>query len=160
MKCPVCSARIDDDARFCDQCGVELFRCPQCGATGRGPVCTKDGSPMGRFASASSQSAQNPGRKDVLVLCNATLGLRLEVNDGDILGRKVGRHAIALAGQASVSGRHAAVKREGDGGWTLTDLDSTNGTMVDGIRLTAGRSVAFRRGCRVGIANIEFEVAG
>jgi hypothetical protein len=160
MKCPVCSARIDDDARFCDQCGVELFRCPRCGTAGRGPVCTKDGSPLGRFAIAAHQPAQHPGREAVIVLRNATLGLRLEVNDGDILGRKEGRHAAVLAGQASVSGRHAAVKREGDGGWTITDLDSTNGTMVDGTCLTPGRPVAFRRGSHVVIANIEFEVTG
>lgn len=160
MKCPVCSARIDNDVRFCDQCGVELFRCPRCGAIGRGPVCTKDGSPLGRFAIAADQAAELTGREDVLVLCNATLGLRLEVRDGDILGRKEGRHTAALAGQAAVSGRHAALKREGNGGWTITDLNSTNGTMVDGVFLIAGRPVAFRRGSRVVISNIEFEVTG
>ena len=122
MKCPVCAARIDDDARFCDQCGVELFRCPRCGTAGRGPVCTKDGVPLGKFARAAGQPAGTPGHAATLVLRNGTLGLRLEVKDGDVLGRREGRHADALAGLASVSGRHATLKCTE--GWCMDDQRS------------------------------------
>lgn len=160
MKCPVCAARIDDDARFCDQCGVELFRCPQCGTVGRGPVCTKDGMPLGRFARAADQPAGTSGPPAVLVLNNSTLGVRLAVRDGDILGRKEGRHANAVAGLASVSGRHAEFTCTAGTGWTICDLGSTNGTIVDGLVLTPGTPAPVRKGSRIVIANIEFEVTG
>ena len=29
MKCPYCQNIIDDDSRWCDQCGKELMFCPR-----------------------------------------------------------------------------------------------------------------------------------
>ena len=45
MICPVksCHMEIDDDSRFCDQCGAEILECPQCGTFGTGKFCPKDG---------------------------------------------------------------------------------------------------------------------
>lgn len=39
-KCPFCSAEIDDDSFYCDQCGKELKVCLDCGSFARGKVCT------------------------------------------------------------------------------------------------------------------------
>jgi pSer/pThr/pTyr-binding forkhead associated (FHA) protein len=41
----------------------------------------------------------------------------------------------------SVSGSHAVLVRRGDG-WTVTDLESTNGTYVDGERIQGERALA------------------
>lgn len=46
IKCPKCQAEIEADSYFCDQCGVELFVCPKCGAYGKGKRCTRCGEPL------------------------------------------------------------------------------------------------------------------
>jgi hypothetical protein len=76
-------------------------------------------------------------------------GVALEVlegpMDGTILsGRferiKIGRAAgndLELHSDRSVSSEHAVLRRAGDeGAWILEDLHSTNGTWLDGVRLT------------------------
>jgi DNA-binding SARP family transcriptional activator len=81
----------------------------------------------------------------------------LEVNgpSGDLLhpleGARVaiGRHEgndIVLGSDDRASRLHAVLDRVG-GGWCLTDLGSSNGTFVNGARITAGR--ALRQGDQV-----------
>jgi hypothetical protein len=57
----------------------------------------------------------------------------------------VGRRAEpgARAGLDSVSGRHCRFER-GEGGWTVVDLGSKNGTFVNGVRISEATSI--RRG--------------
>lgn len=45
MICPVrtCKIEIDDDSRYCDQCGAEILICSKCGTPGTGKFCQKDG---------------------------------------------------------------------------------------------------------------------
>ena len=44
--CPNCKEEIDDDSRFCDQCGQALLYCERCGRVGLGRRCTSCGSMM------------------------------------------------------------------------------------------------------------------
>ncbi len=46
MICPYCKSDIDDDSFHCDQCGKELFVCPQCGLAGKGRNCVEDGAKL------------------------------------------------------------------------------------------------------------------
>lgn len=39
MKCPHCQNIIDDDSRWCDQCGKELKFCPECRVPRKGNSC-------------------------------------------------------------------------------------------------------------------------
>ena len=158
MKCPVCGKRIDDDCRYCDQCGVQLFRCPVCGVSGRGPVCVRDGTPIGRFAHRTSDTV-SAEKVEALLLSNITLGIHIEVRSGDVLGRTEGRHAEVFARQRSVSGRHVELHCTPGGTWTITDLASTNGTSVDGKWIRPNDPVAIRPGIRIVLANVEFLVA-
>jgi pSer/pThr/pTyr-binding forkhead associated (FHA) protein len=58
----------------------------------------------------------------------------------------VGRHSvvkevnpeIALDDDAAVSHRHAKLRREADGRWTIVDLGSSNGTELNGALLAPG----------------------
>ncbi len=61
----------------------------------------------------------------------------------------------------STSRRHARVRREDDGGWVvIEDVGTMNGTFVNGVRLTAGRSVPLSPGDAVTFGTIQcrFEV--
>ena len=44
--CPNCKEEIDDDSRFCDQCGQALLYCSSCGRVGLGHRCTHCGGLM------------------------------------------------------------------------------------------------------------------
>jgi len=52
----------------------------------------------------------------------------------------IGRHAEGpgnLGGDREVSARHAQIARQGAGAWLISDLDSSNGTFVNGNRIEA-----------------------
>lgn len=44
--CPNCKEEIDDDSRYCDQCGQALLFCDRCGRVGVGRRCTNCGGLM------------------------------------------------------------------------------------------------------------------
>jgi hypothetical protein len=46
MQCTQCKEQIEDDSRFCDQCGTGLKLCPICGVPGKGKCCTKCGATL------------------------------------------------------------------------------------------------------------------
>ena len=61
IQCPDCRAKIPDDSAFCDQCGVELYWCPECKRPKlrRGHDCPLCGSDLvpGRQYLVSQQSS-------------------------------------------------------------------------------------------------------
>lgn len=62
---------------------------------------------------------------------------------------------IVITDDAYISGRHARLEVRPDGAW-LVDLNSTNGTFLNGNRLSADRLV--RRGDRVQVGSTVLEV--
>ncbi|HEY9787666.1 MAG TPA: adenylate/guanylate cyclase domain-containing protein [Candidatus Obscuribacterales bacterium] len=56
-----------------------------------------------------------------------------------------------------VSGQHAEIRCKPDG-WTIVDSGSTNGTMINGARLTPGREYILHSGDRVKIAQYDLIV--
>jgi len=79
-------------------------------------------------------------------------GLRLEVVAGNLGGTAIdvgdqldiGRAAAGqgqLGGDPEISRSHARVAREPDGSYTVEDLDSTNGTFVNGLRITSRQAL-------------------
>lgn len=74
--------------------------------------------------------------------------IRLRGMSGDARGQVWETDAVLRAGRlgtleivlddSSVSRRHAEVRLGPDGGWTVRDLDSTNGTFVNGVRVGPG----------------------
>lgn len=46
INCPKCRVEIESDSYYCDQCGVELYICPQCHVFGKGKRCTQCGQPL------------------------------------------------------------------------------------------------------------------
>jgi hypothetical protein len=67
----------------------------------------------------------------------------------DRIGVGRARNADVCLPHGRVSKYHAYFSRAGDGGWTLTDARSTNGTWVEGEPLEPGHAVPVRDGARV-----------
>jgi len=96
--------------------------------------------------------------QEELVLVNRNLGLNLVIRPGDIIGRSEGRFSNVLRGYKSISRRHCLFNYEPGGGWTVTDLGSTNGVDYDGRRLQPHQPEPLRPRSFLVIGNIEFFV--
>jgi predicted RNA-binding Zn-ribbon protein involved in translation (DUF1610 family) len=58
MQCPSCKEQIDDDSFYCDQCGIQIMVCSECGRPGAKKFCNFDGKPMVPAGSQAAPSAQ------------------------------------------------------------------------------------------------------
>ncbi|MGI8972780.1 MAG: FHA domain-containing protein [Gaiella sp.] len=77
-----------------------------------------------------------------------TAGTSLSVTSRVQLGRGA-ENGVRLDGDTTVSSRHAAVERRSDGLW-VEDSGSTNGTFVNGSRVTSPRLLQLGDVVRVG----------
>ena len=173
IQCPDCRNTIPDDSAFCDQCGKELMWCPECKRPKRGtqcPVCGNDLIPGRKYLANLGAggvtapdpvrgSAAHPSQPDGWAPPAAALvgnGWNLPLREG-IFGRTGGIWP-ELSTCPYVSGRHGNIGAGGQTGWTLTDVGSTNGTLVNGVKLQPNVPVSIKAGDKVRIATLDFIV--
>ena len=82
--------------------------------------------------------------------------LRLGVGNGAVIGRR-GDYAQAFAGQGFVSGLHARLQFNALGELELVDLGSTNGTFVNGVKLSPNVPKVICIGESISFAGSEFK---
>jgi hypothetical protein len=185
--CPnkICKQEIPDDSCFCDRCGVQLLRCDTCGFVNTSNRCGKCGGvmsaiqPSGARPSPAPSSAgqtpapsppvseppaapapgatvivRNPSEK--IFLCHPD-GWNMEIAHNDILGRTNGPHAAQLGRFPVVSSTHAKVTQNNNE-WFITDLNSTNKTYVNGVKLEPNVPVTIKQDDVVILANVTFTV--
>lgn len=196
MNCPFCKSDIEQDSFFCDQCGIELFICPQCKNIAKGKRCTQDGSKLVSLKEFKGESkpaaiAENktetktlpgtvytpeakpvniePQVKSVQVfpttseqkkmkLINHSLNISIELENGDIIGRKAGKFTAQFGKLNQISGKHAQVIYDQEKSWCIIDLGSSNGTKYNGVLLTSNVPQKIENQTKVILANIEFIV--
>jgi FHA domain-containing protein len=78
------------------------------------------------------------------------------IDSGPLLVGREGGNDIPLVRDEFSSGRHARVEPRRDGVW-VEDMGSTNGTFVNGVRLTAPRKLSSGDVIRVGETDLRFE---
>ncbi|MDR0893967.1 MAG: FHA domain-containing protein [Prevotellaceae bacterium] len=184
INCPKCKAEIESDSYFCDQCGAELFICPNCRVLGKGKRCTRCGKELTSVRELMCESTVKAA--DAATRGESTVGktintgrtirpkvppkvlpmrlvctnppLRLALVDGVVIGRRHGGYAEAFTPYTYISGKHARLQKSADGKWEVIDLDSTNGTFLNGDQLTPHEPVMFQVGDMLRFANIEFKV--
>jgi hypothetical protein len=167
MQCPSCKETIDDDSRYCDQCGERILVCSVCGRPGKGKRCIFDGkelvpatgnasAPAVQPAGIQAQSANagNASGDDKIKLASQTHGITLEARDGDIIGRKNGAFAGVFGSFNYVSGTHCKVVKTA-AGWHIQDMGSTNGTFYNGIKLVPNTLYPLANNTTFKIADIE-----
>ncbi len=181
MSCPVCGAEIPEDSFFCDQCGDELRICPRCGRPGKRNWCIHDGEALVAArelalrdgAGAESAAGERPSLPDprmsrsgdsaepleCLRIRSPGHHLDLEVRPGTVVGRKSGAWTAVFSSFPDVSGIHARFDYSPLGGWTVTDLGSTNGTFSDGKRIPSHRPERLRDGIRLTFGSLEMLVS-
>ena len=157
--CPTCREEIDDDSRYCDQCGQALLFCQQCGRVGVGRRCThcgglmvdhggksrdsitSSGSSITGYASYHSiaDGVSQPGSMSmpVMTLSNDSLNIRI---------------------QAYVSGVHAQLKFNPHVGWCVTDKHSSNGTKLNQRPVQPDVEMTLKNGDILTLANVSLQV--
>jgi pSer/pThr/pTyr-binding forkhead associated (FHA) protein len=121
-----------------------------------------EGAPQESIILPASEAAQlraslaPPGRR-VVVLASPTLqpGSAIELTSTAGVGRGA-ENAIRLDGDTTVSGRHATLDTRADGLW-VEDVGSTNGTFVNGARVTSARLLAPGDVIRIGHTDLLVE---
>lgn len=179
--CPTCKEEIDDDSRYCDQCGQALLYCNQCGRVGIGRRCTYCGGLMvapgaevrqapaeslasigyGTYGSIRQEDSQQGAQDDgmpVLTLANDSLNIRLVAMNGAIIGRRKGPYVHFFEKHAYVSGTHAQLKYSPETGWCVTDKHSSNGTKLNQRQIQPDVDMRLNNGDVVTIANINLQV--
>lgn len=178
--CPTCKEEIDDDSRYCDQCGQALLYCNQCGRVGVGRRCTYCGGLM----VAPGKEAQQPqmesiasvgyatygsirpedsrpgaqGGMPVLTLANDSLNIRIIAMNGAIIGRRKGPYTQFFEKQAYVSGVHAQLMFKPETGWCVVDKHSSNGTKLNQRQIQPDVEMTLNNGDVLAIANVNLQV--
>jgi pSer/pThr/pTyr-binding forkhead associated (FHA) protein len=103
-----------------------------------------------------SEHGVKPARFVVVAAPGLPEGSSIELNGSTVAGRDAGS-GVRLDDDEFASTRHARIDPRPDGVW-VEDLDSTNGTFVNGERITAKRLL--RRGdvLRVGATELRLEL--
>jgi len=103
-------------------------------------------------AVSARATEQDLSPQEGLIILASADGRAIEVRDGDVVGRTVvGKEMLDI--HEEVSRRHAQfIRREGT--WFVIDLNSNNGTFLDGIRIPPKERVPLRNGQQIKISPV------
>ena len=90
------------------------------------------------------------------VIEGSASGAEIEIDEVFVIGRSAEGHG-ALGGDAEISREHARVTRSGSGELVIEDLGSTNGTSVNGQRISAPTPIRPGDTVKVGTSTIVVE---
>ena len=149
--CPVCGASVLPDQRFCAGCGAAL-PVAEAAVPAAGPAAVPAAepapspTPMAPYLEVVDSGAHIP-----LIDQPELLIGRADVVSGMYPDIDMTPHGGEEGG---VSRRHAQLLHEGDA-WFVVDLDSTNGTYVNGTEITPHVRVPLQDGDRIGLGDSE-----
>jgi pSer/pThr/pTyr-binding forkhead associated (FHA) protein len=92
------------------------------------------------------------------VVGGSGIGRRIAVGSGDVVLGRESQAALAFSHDSLISHRHAAISHTEDGVLVITDLDSTNGTFVNGARITG--PTRMNSGDVIGLGGTELRLIG
>lgn len=163
-RCPYCGHLEYEGALYCSECGAPLFS--------TSPVTQTLGAvypphPDMEEAVPVSTTSARPD-KIVLLLAESGRTITLDLSEANewTLGRLAPAQAVMPdidltpynAYESGVSRLHAVIRVRDDGRVTITDLDSSNGTRVNGIKLPPNRPQQLHHGDMVSLGKLAFQV--
>ena len=146
--CGACGAENKADAAACTRCGAPLGDAPP----------ADDDTLILRLLGAEPQQAVGPRRARIWLLdpsgqqVDRALDLAAEAT---IIGRR--DDCTIVLPSNTVSRRHAEIRRDGER-WLLSDLGSTNGTLLNGEPVIGAEPLADRDEIGVGIYRLIFRL--
>ncbi|MDD2715806.1 MAG: FHA domain-containing protein [Candidatus Wallbacteria bacterium] len=143
--CPCCGTRNSTEEMMCTYCLGDISHI----------------NPSDDSESVAKAEVQVPAAPASLVLIAAD-GSRISLGSGEIIGRSAKGAEIFQKDRQqgkTVSRKHARFSQE-SGGWTVTDLNSGNGTFLNDARLTSGEKKKLNAGDRLSFSSssVEFTV--
>ena len=142
--CPVCKFKNDISATACSYCGASLENIHQ-GETTTKHVDSETRILVGGQPGEVHKKGIIPPPRGIAIYLQDGTPVEIRTETEFFLGRKVEEGEDALvdlipfgAFQTGVSRRHALI-REIKRGYEIVDLESTNGTFIDGSRLVSNR---------------------
>lgn len=159
QRCPNCNAEQFDGTIFCTDCGSGMQAASRRETTTALNKASGSGSlsnVVEDIATITPVTSQPGLRRVVLVVINSGRRIELDTRDDILVGRKDHARGIfpdvdlGLDGgyDAGVSRRHAIISVR-EGGCVLEDLDSANGTFINGRRVLAQTPTAVHSGDEV-----------
>jgi hypothetical protein len=112
--------------------------------------------PQQAAAAGLTPPPMNMGRLVVIRSTAIDENTEYELDSAGISIGRGGPNDVQLNGDEFASAKHARVEPRRDGVW-IEDVGSTNGTFVNGIRLTRARKLAAGDLVRVGETDLRFE---
>ena len=156
MKCPQCGSANPEDAASCVHCSARL------------PVGAMQWSAGGSPEIGGGASGAAPWSATMPLESVARAGARLRVEEGSVqatefaldapvvnIGRRLGNDIVVH--DTNVSRQHARIVHE-DGGHTIEDTNSANGTLLNGERVNEVRPLEHGDVIQVGDARFVFEL--
>jgi len=111
-------------------------------------------------AAAAGLRRAKPARRSVRLVVQRSPSLdegnEFPLNSAPITVGRGGQNDLVLAGDEFASARHARIESRGDGVW-VQDLDSTNGTYVNGRRVAGAQRLDPGDVLRVGETDLRVE---
>jgi len=98
----------------------------------------------------------NPGRLVVVHSEILSVGEEFELDSTALTVGRGGRNDVSIEGDEFASARHVRIEPRRDGVW-VSDLGSTNGTFVNGVRIERARKLVPGDVVRVGETELRFE---
>jgi len=162
IRCPSCHHEEYDGALYCSECGAPLHHLP---ATTQNLTVGKDvWLPTGNTFSGTNR-VETEGQV-VLFLVETGQRILLEHAGEWTLGRLTNQQAVVpdidltpcQAYEQGVSRLHATIHVDEKGRVTITDVGSSNGTRVNGIKILPNTPHPLQHGDMVALGKLVFQV--
>lgn len=145
--CPTCGATVRQQAQFCNVCGAKL-------AGAVTPALPPGSAPGG----ATILMAGPPDALTTAVYLSISTGQQIPLHSSVTIGRDPHDNAVYIA-DGRISRKHALLE-ERQGQWILTDLQSANGTYVNGRAITSPTPIQPGDLILIGDTSFRLETAG
>ncbi|MDR1265872.1 MAG: FHA domain-containing protein [Propionibacteriaceae bacterium] len=126
-------------------------------ATGSGAGGSGRRPPRESASRRPASAAADAGAKVLAVDSGPLAGQRFQLVDHVRVGRSADCELLLEDEYVTRKHPHAALDRQADGGWLLTDLGSTNGTYVNGVRITSPKVVTVADVIQIGRTQLRLE---